>query len=224
MLEIKGLSIGYQRKKVQSSINARASQGELIVVIGRNGSGKSTFLRTISGLLQPLEGHVLWNGTSVHAMRSIDRARSIAIVQTAVPSWSGLTIAEVVALGAYPKSINAEDERVCSLLKKFHLEELANERLDAVSDGERQKTMIARAIMQHAPLVIMDEPTAFLDFPSRKEWWLHVEKMKAEGHTIIVATHDILMLKEVQIDQSWLFKAGEGMSNHQGFLTEVAID
>jgi iron complex transport system ATP-binding protein len=131
------------------------------------------------------------NGTSLSKLSAANRAKQLALVQARLQSETALTLEEVIALGAWPQPVKACDSDVTRLLTQFNLLDLRTRRLDQVSDGERQKTMIARALMQNTPVVVMDEPTAFLDLPSRIEWWHSLDALRAAGKTLIISTHDL---------------------------------
>ena len=208
MLEVQTLHIGY-KKALIDQIDLEAKAGEIVAVIGRNGTGKSTFLKTMGGLIPAVSGKITWNTHDILRINAKQRAQFISIVQTSAPEWTGLTVQEVIALGAYPEKIDPAHVKVVSLLSTFRLEKVSKQRVDEISDGEQQKTMIARALMQDTPIILMDEPTAFLDYPSPKEWWELVSDLRSKNKLIIVATHDIAMLREKGADRIWLFEEGK---------------
>jgi iron complex transport system ATP-binding protein len=205
-IDIANLQIGYRNKAIGSPFSASIDSkgGTLILLVGRNGSGKSTLLRTLSGLQSPLAGDISVDGQLLRETGIRRRATLMSMVQTTPPHYTDLTVGEVVALGAYPLPLRADDDAVIEELQRLGIEELIHRRLDSISDGERQKAMIARALIQDTPIIFMDEPTAFLDFPSRIDWWKHVAQMRASGKTLIVSTHDLAMVKDVDVDRFWL--------------------
>lgn len=205
MLRIEDLSIGYKQKAICSNLSFHAKTGQLIAVTGRNGSGKTTFLKTLAGLLPAIGGKVLWEDKDLLNASVREKAKVISLVQTKSPEWTGLTVEEVIALGAYPAPLNPNDKKVKDQLTLFDLTKIKDQRLDSISDGERQKTMIARALIQDTPLMIMDEPTSFLDYKSKVEWWALLSKLKDQGKIIVVSSHDLDLLKKQPIDQYWEF-------------------
>jgi iron complex transport system ATP-binding protein len=203
MVELRNLSIGYGTKVVASGINASAEPGEVVVVAGRNGAGKSTLLQTLCGLLPRLDGQVMVDGTELHRLNALERAQKVALVTATTQLPTALNVREVIALGAWPQ--HASETEIDRLLERFNLTDRAHHRLDQISDGERQKTLIARALVQSTPVLVMDEPTAFLDFPSRVEWWDGIRQLAGEGKTLLVATHDLqLAYRSSQVDRYWL--------------------
>ena len=203
MVELKNLSIGYPKHTVASGIEASAASGEVVVLAGRNGAGKSTLLQTLCGLLPRLAGSVAIDGVDLSTLSAGERARKVALVLASAALPTALNVREVIALGAWPATASETDlDRV---LERFALTHRALHRLDQISDGERQKALIARAILQNTPVLVMDEPTAFLDFPSRVEWWANIRSLAGAGKTIIVATHDLqLAYRSSKVDRYWL--------------------
>lgn len=229
-LHIKNLQIGYRKKTIGETFSATVSEssGQLILLVGRNGSGKSTLLRTLAGLQSELSGEITLNGEVLAKMDTRKRATLLSFVQTRPPAYTDLTVGEVVALGAYPIQLQSDSEEVRSSLNKLGVSSLAHQRLDSISDGERQKAMIARALVQDTPIILMDEPTAFLDYPSRIEWWRHVAEMRATGKLLIVSTHDLAMVKDVTVDRFWLLNR-EGnffteLNNYEEVLRQLSSD
>lgn len=211
-LRIDDLSIGYVRHPVAAHLSATITPGMLTCLLGVNGAGKSTLLRTLSGLQPPLGGRVL-----LHPMRSsssptveyegvVDvttmsrrqRARCIAVVLTEHPDVAQLTVREVVAMGRMPYTgffggLSAEDKAVVDkALEQVGIAGYASRDIQTLSDGERQKVMIAKALAQQTPVILLDEPTAFLDYPSKVEMMKLLHRLAvSSGLTILLSTHDI---------------------------------
>lgn len=224
MLQLNQLGIGYGKTPLVGEISASARQGELIILAGRNGTGKSTLIRTLAGLLPPLAGSAEINGRSVHALSPRERAAAISLVLSQSRAETALRVREVIALGAWPRSIEADDDKVETLLAQFNLVPLAQRRLDQISDGERQKTMIARAMLQETPLIVMDEPTAFLDLPSRMEWWRDLRTLKAAQKTVIVSTHDLHQAHELaEADRWWVLRHDRSFTEYPAGLALQAL-
>ena len=186
MLKLHQLSIGYNNSApVVSSIDAELSDGCFCCLLGRNGTGKSTLLRTIAGLQHPLGG-------------TIERPDSIGIVLTLVPNLLNTRVREMVAYGRLAHTgiwgrLHDEDYDIADeAIQMVGIQDIANRLLSTLSDGEKQKTMIARAIAQQSPLLLLDEPSAFLDYPSRREMMRLLQDL-AHVHrkTILLSTHDV---------------------------------
>lgn len=196
------LYIGYAQKKdsirtVAADINATAQAGMLTCLLGRNGAGKSTLLQTITGRLRPLAGEVTYDDISIAALSPRQRARMVSIVLTRQPSDVAITTQELVALGRHPYTnyfgtLSAQDRHyVADAMEKTHISHLARRPIAQLSDGERQRALIAKALAQQTPVIILDEPTAFLDYPGRIDTMTLLRDLAhGEGKTILLATHD----------------------------------
>lgn len=215
MLEINDLSIGYKGQSIVSSISASTEVGNIVVIAGRNGSGKSTLVRTLCGLLPPLSGKVEINGNDITRVSPRKRAAAVSMVLAKSIETTALKVSEVIALGKWPEHLSETDRQVESLLESFDLAHLRHRRLDEISDGERQKTMIARALIQDTPVIVMDEPTAFLDLPTRIEWWNTLTRLKEKGKLVIVTTHD---LHHAKADQYWVLR-----KSPPAFISETSV-
>lgn len=193
------LSIGYQKDhSVLSDINAEVESGRLTCLIGKNGIGKSTLLKTISGFLPPLSGHIFLDNTSLSSLSHKELSHKISVVLTTKPDIRKITAYEMVGMGRAPYTgffgtLNAQDkEIVTKSLRAVGIEHLSERMIDSLSDGERQKVMIAKALAQATPIILLDEPTAFLDFHSKADIFrlLH-EKVVETNKIILLSTHDL---------------------------------
>ena len=196
------LYIGYAQKKdsihtVAADINATAQAGMLTCLLGRNGAGKSTLLQTITGRLRPLAGEVTYDDISIAALSQRQRARMVSIVLTRQPNDVAITTQELVDLGRHPYTnyfgtLSAQDRHyVADAMEKTHISHLARRPIAQLSDGERQRALIAKALAQQTPVIILDEPTAFLDYPGRFDTMTLLRDLAhGEGKTILLATHD----------------------------------
>ena len=215
IIETKNLSIGYssnnQTITIQSGLNLQLQKGELCCLIGPNGVGKSTLLRTISAQIPTLSGDVLLNETSITEYDNQQMAKYLSIVLTEAVQVPNLTVKELIAMGRFPHTnfwgkINKKDEeKVEEAIQLLGLQTLAERNFIELSDGEKQKALIAKALAQDTPLILLDEPTAFLDFPSKMAILAELKKI---AHTknvgIVLSTHDLeLALK--MADLIWLF-------------------
>ncbi len=202
ILEVKNLTIGYGKGgsaiKVVENISFALNSGEFILMLGCNGAGKSTLLRTLSAVQPPLAGEIKVCGESLMEITPRELSQRVSAVFTDKTMAGGLLVEEVVALGRYPYTgffgtMTDEDRSVVqSALSLVGMQEKSKRYLSQLSDGERQKIMIAKALAQQTPLIILDEPTAFLDLPSRIEiLYLLKQLAEEECKTIILSTHDV---------------------------------
>ena len=221
ILVTENLAVGYPGRKRQSAktvlsdLNLTLPQGSLTLLIGANGSGKSTLLRTISGAQMPLSGQVFIKGEAIDEISLRERAKLLALVYTDRTGGGGLTVGELVGLGRQPYTgfigrLSSEDrDAVNAAMMAVGIAHKADNFTATLSDGERQKAMIARALAQQTPLIILDEPTAFLDIASRLEIMQLLGRLaNEEGKTILLSTHDIASAIGVA-DRLWVVDAAE---------------
>ncbi len=220
IIDLVNLEIGFASGKgrgqsLMGPVSTTAFSGELIAVMGRNGSGKSTLLRTIAGLMNALQGeiHILGNMLAAYSRKEL--ARIMGYVSTEVVRVPGLSVENLVELGRYPHTnwlgkLNSSDRQVVeSALDLTSLQTLRNRDLDELSDGERQRAMIARTLAQDTRILILDEPTAFLDLSHRYEIIdLLGNLARDHGKTVIYSTHD-LQIALRQADKIWLIHKRE---------------
>ena len=201
-LVLKNLVIGYNtragQRRVTAPLSVKLPEGRLICLVGRNGVGKSTLLRSLSGLQPPLSGDVLLGGSSIASYSHKALARLVSVVTTRDVPVPSMTSWEVVALGRSPYTqfwgqlSPADKEIVDRSIDITGISPLASRRVGSLSDGERQKVMIAKAIAQETPVILLDEPTAFLDYPSKVSTLSLLSRLAREmGRTILVSTHDV---------------------------------
>lgn len=206
---IDNLSIGYGKRTVASGLNAKFMDGELTCLLGPNGIGKSTMLRTLMGLQPPISGNISYNGRSISDISKADMARIVSIVLTDKPEIGNISVREVVALGRNPYtgfwgSLSADDERiVADTIKTVGMTRYMDTPIGSLSDGERQKVMTAKALAQQTPVVLLDEPTSFLDFRSKVDMMSLLRQLAHSMHkTIVLSTHD-LSLAQQMADKLW---------------------
>lgn len=201
-LILENLTIGYRQKVIAGPLTGRLDCRQLVCVIGRNGLGKSTFLRTVAGLQPPLSGDVIWqDGDQTVACRQLSKeelARIFSVVLTEQPDALNLTARDVVAMGRMPYTgffgnLGNDDEMVVEqALSLAGMSAFARRDICALSDGERQKIMIARAIAQQTPVMLLDEPTAFLDYESKKNTMSMLHSIAIDmDKLVVVSTHDL---------------------------------
>ena len=176
---LQDLSIGYTikggKKTVAHQLNATICSGELTCLLGRNGVGKSTLLRTLSAFLPALEGDILLQGKSLSTYSDQELSQLIGVVLTEKPHVRNMTVDEMVAMGRAPYTgfwgvMSKDDQRIVDeSIQLVGIDTLRHRLVQSLSDGERQKVMIAKALAQQTPIIYLDEPTAFLDYPSKVE-------------------------------------------------------
>ena len=226
MIELKDLTIGYAQKNntkvVASGINATLHSGRLTCLIGANGIGKSTLLRTLSAFQPPLNGEIFIDNESPIPLSTLtdkQLSRLIGVVLTEKPDVQNMTVFELVGLGRSPYTgfwgrLNEDDKEVVKeSLRLVGIESLQDRLIQTLSDGERQKTMIAKALAQQTPVIYLDEPTAFLDYPSKVEMLTLLRHLAREtGKTIFLSTHDMELALQIA-DELWLMTAGSPSSD-----------
>lgn len=194
------LTIGYGAHAVQSSLTFSLYEGEMVCMLGPNGCGKSTLLRTLAGLQPPLAGTYEVYGLSSEkaSENSAERAKHLALVLTERLSLEHTTVHDVVAMGRYPYSsflggLSADDEAVIAdSLQQVGLFNMADTYFNAHSDGEKQRILIAKALAQQTPVILLDEPTAHLDLPNRIRTLQLLRHLAHEqGKTILISTHEL---------------------------------
>jgi iron complex transport system ATP-binding protein len=235
-LTTRALAIGYAParrapKSVASDLELSASRGQFVCLLGPNGAGKSTLLRTLAGLQKPLAGQVCLDGRDLYSMTAQERARNVAVVLTDRINPGLLTGWGLVALGRTPHTgfmgtlSPADEQAVQEAVDAVGATALADRPVVELSDGERQKLMIARALAQETPLILLDEPTAFLDAPRRVEILTLLRDLARNAdRAVIVSTHEVHLALELA-DALWLmngrgnFEAGSpsGLVNDGSF-------
>lgn len=199
VISLSQLSVGYTPSHpVISDINLELRSGQLACLIGENGIGKSTLLKTLTGFLRKLKGSLLLGDRDIESFSQRELARQVSIVVTQKPDVQNLTIEEIIGLGRSPYTgffgrLRAEDRKVVDdAIATMGIEKLRGRMIQTLSDGERQKVMIAKALAQETPIILLDEPTAFLDFPSKAETFQSLQRMAHErDKLILLSTHDL---------------------------------
>lgn len=197
-LSLKNVTIGYSAPLV-SAIDAELVSGDFVCLVGRNGTGKSTLLKTIAGLIPPLAGE-------------ISALKEVAIVLTQVPDLPNTTVFELVSYGRIPylnlfAKLREEDKKaVTEAIETVGIKELTNRKISQLSDGEKQKAMIARALAQGSEILLLDEPSAFLDYPSKHELMSLLKNLAHEKNkAVLLSTHDLDLVNKYA-DKVWEVK------------------
>jgi iron complex transport system ATP-binding protein len=197
------LTIGYRDKVVARGLEGRVEPGLLTCLLGKNGAGKSTLLRTLAGLQSSLAGRVSLERPDgqrqdVASLGKSQMARLVSVVLTERPHVEQLTVSELVGMGRLPYTgffggLNADDRRLVDRsLELTGTLPLARRQVQALSDGELQKVMIAKALAQQTPIILLDEPTAYLDYPSKVDMMTLLGRLAhSQQLTILLSTHDL---------------------------------
>ncbi|MBS6460013.1 MAG: ABC transporter ATP-binding protein [Alistipes sp.] len=198
MITLRNITLAYGDRTLVQNGSAEFAAGELTALIGRNGAGKSTLLRAITAIEPPKSGEVLLDGTNAAAMPPETIARTISFVGTEKVRIANLRCEDIVAIGRAPYTnwigrMQAADRRiVADALQAVGMEAFAARSIDTLSDGECQRIMIARALAQQTPTIVLDEPSAFLDIPTRFEICRLLQRLAHdEGKCILFSTHDL---------------------------------
>jgi len=219
VLYTQDLAIGYRHKKredtLHRNIKLTLNPGELTCLLGPNGAGKSTLVRTLAGSQYPLQGQVFLDNTEISKYRNKDLACMIGIVLTSGNQPGNMSVFELVSLGRHPytnffgKLDQKDKEKINHALKIVGIPHMKDRMVSELSDGERQKVMIAKALAQETPILILDEPTAFLDLPSRMEIMKLLHELSREmSKAILVTSHDLQLALQFA-DKMWLMAQNE---------------
>lgn len=221
IIQTKDLSIGYISRKqiypVQTTLSLEVFQGEMVCLIGPNGCGKSTLLRTLSGLQPALCGEIFIDNLPLGRQTLLNKARLLALVLTDKVEVNNLTVFELVATGRNPYTdwlgtlCEEDTELIHRALEQVHLEGYAHRFINQLSDGERQRVMIAKALVQDTPVILLDEPTAHLDINNRVEMMLLLHELaRCTNKAIVLSTHELDLALQTA-DKVWLMTPQEGI-------------
>ena len=214
ILQTKGLTIGYKTKngllELEKELDISVYKGELVCLIGPNGCGKSTLMRTIAGLQKPLSGDTFISEVDVKKIKPHQYARLLSLVLTDKINVGAMTVMDIVAIGRYPYTnyfakLSDEDIRIINQsLESVHLQDYVHRFFHELSDGEKQRVLIAKALAQDTPLIMLDEPTAHLDLPNRVEIMNILKQLAKETRkAILLSTHELDLALQTA-DAIWL--------------------
>lgn len=232
LLDIKNLDIGYSTKghgkSIQTSLNLSLKAGEIICLIGPNGSGKSTLIKTLGRIIPPVKGEIFIGEKRLSVMNQVELSQTIGLVLTDHFNVMHLKAIDVISMGRYPYTgfwgkLKKKDWQIINEInEKVGIQNLIKRAFNELSDGERQKVMIAKALAQQTPLILLDEPTAYLDFPTKSSLLMMLRNLAKEQQIgIILSTHDIeLALKTA--DQMWIFPEHQKMID--GIPEDLVLD
>lgn len=197
-LTVSQLSAGYGDTDILTGLDLAVPSGKITVIVGANACGKSTLLRTMSRLLAPRHGHVMLDGKSIHRIPSKELARTLGLLPQSPTAPEGITVADLVSRGRHPHQgmfsrwTRKDDEAVAEALTTTKTVELADRPVDELSGGQRQRVWIAMALAQHTDLLLLDEPTTFLDISHQVEVLdLLIDLNHQRGTTIVMVLHDL---------------------------------
>jgi iron complex transport system ATP-binding protein len=196
MLDVRDLAFGFGSRRVGEAVTFTLAAGETLAVLGGNGAGKTTLFRTLLGLLPPQHGRVAVDGNDVAALAPSERARHLAYVpQQHVPAY-GFSVLEAVLMGrasrlsTFARPGESDKAAAFDALERLGIATLSARPVTELSGGERQLVLVARALAQQAPILILDEPTASLDFGNRARVLGEVDRLRGGGLTIVFSTHE----------------------------------
>jgi len=221
ILTTQHLSIGYSKKGktdiIQSGLDLELRAGELVCLIGPNGSGKTTLLRTLTGLQKSLEGKTLIDGKNITLIKQHEKALMLALVLTERVDIENTTVYNLVSLGRHPHSdwwgnvTDEEDTIIRDAIGMVHMDHKMHQNINELSDGERQRAMIAKALAQDTPIIMLDEPTAHLDLPNRVEIMLLLHRLAHKTQkAILLSTHELDLALQAA-DRIWLISTDYGV-------------
>lgn len=226
MIELQHLTVGYDEKAVLTDISQTLAAGQMVSLLGANGAGKSTLLRTLAGFQPPLAGKVLIDGRNLHSLSPAERSKAVSVVLTERVEVPYMKVEDLVGMGRSPYTgffgrLDKEDRAiVAEAIGMVGIAHLAQRTVDTLSDGERQKALLAKALAQQTPIILLDEPTAFLDFHAKVSTLRLLLRLAHETNkTIFLSLHDVEMAIQLS-DALWIVQDGEISTGTTASLTQ----
>ncbi len=226
MIELQHLTVGYGEKAVLTDITQTLAAGQMVSLLGANGAGKSTLLRTLAGFQPPLAGKVLIDGRNLHSLSPAERSKAVSVVLTERVEVPYMKVEDLVGMGRSPYTgffgrLDKEDRAiVAEAIGMVGIAHLAQRTVDTLSDGERQKALLAKALAQQTPIILLDEPTAFLDFHAKVSTLRLLLRLAHETNkTIFLSLHDVEMAIQLS-DALWIVQDGEISTGTTASLTQ----
>lgn len=217
VIETHDLTIGYKTKVIHSHLNLKLRGADLTSILGVNGSGKSTLIRTLCGFIPPLSGKIFIMGREITTYTKEELSSILSVVLTERVSDGGLTVYEIVAMGRYPytgffgKLSDRDREVIERSIRDVGVWDMRDLFISELSDGERQKVMIAKSLAQESKIIILDEPTSFLDLRSRMETISLLRRLAVEKDmTFLLSLHDLELSLQYS-DSLWIMSHGDGV-------------
>lgn len=231
ILEVKNLTIGYKDTLVASDINFEISSGEMLGIVGINGIGKSTLLRTLGSIQPELSGEIKINNTSLKTFKSDLLAKEISVVLTEPIASKNMTVQELIALGRQPYTnwigtLNKEDKsKISEAIQMLELEDLVQKKCYELSDGQLQRVMIARALVQDTAIILLDEPTTHLDLYHKVQILKLLKSITNKTNkTIVFTSHEIELVIQLSDKILLLNKDDSSFGTPEKLITEGAFD
>ena len=196
-LAARSATLGYEARTICRDLTLAIPPGSFTVVVGPNACGKSTLLRAMARLLVPTQGQVVLDGQDINRLKTRDVARRLGLLPQTSSAPDGLSVAELVARGRYPHQSflrqwsAADEEAVRSAIAATGLADLSDRPVDTLSGGQRQRAWVAMALAQETPILLLDEPTTFLDIAHQIDLMDLLERLNHEGRTIVAVLHDL---------------------------------
>ena len=226
MIELQHLTVGYGEKAVLTDISQTLAAGQMVSLLGANGAGKSTLLRTLAGFQPPLAGKVLIDGRNLHSLSPAERSKAVSVVLTERVEVPYMKVEDLVGMGRSPYTgffgrLDKEDRAiVAEAIGMVGIAHLAQRTVDTLSDGERQKALLAKALAQQTPIILLDEPTAFLDFHAKVSTLRLLLRLAHETNkTIFLSLHDVEMAIQLS-DALWIVQDGQISTGTTASLTQ----
>lgn len=221
-IRVKNLETGYRNKNkvtvITRDINAALYSRELTCLLGPNGAGKSTLLKTLTAFLPPIKGEIFIEGRLLNDYSELELAKVIGVVLTEKLSVNNMSVDELVGMGRSPYTgfwghmTEYDKQVVAEAISLVGIDNLRGRMVQTLSDGERQKVMIAKALAQETPVIFLDEPTAFLDYPSKVEIMQLLQRLSRERNkTVFLSTHDLELALQIA-DKVWLLDKPHGVT------------
>lgn len=224
----KGISVGYQQNVIIPAMDVQIPREKITSIIGPNGCGKSTLLKALSRMLPVRSGEIVLDGRLISEMPTVEIARKMAILPQGPQAPAGLTVEELVAYGRYPHQkgfgkLQKEDREVIRwALEITHMEEFAERNIDALSGGQRQRAWIAMALAQDTPVILLDEPTTYLDMAHQLEVLELLEALnKKQKKTIALVIHDLNLAARFS---DWMIAMRGGRVRYEGTPEEIMTE
>lgn len=203
VLRCSSLTVGYDGNPVVNGVNFEIHSGEIVTIIGANGAGKSTLLKTTAGLLPKLDGSIELNGKELITINPKERAKKMSVLLTDKIHSEYMTCYDVVATGRFPYTnglgmlSGGDKEAIKEAISAMNIEDIQDKLFDKLSDGQKQRVMLARAICQKPEIIILDEPTSFLDIGYKIEIMSQIKKLAEKGISVLMTMHDLDIAKKV---------------------------
>lgn len=225
MLEVKELGLNFKGQPVLSGLNLHFQLGKLYALLGPNGAGKTSLLKLLNRTWTPSTGVILWKNTPLHELSRQEVSQILSLVPQETQSAFAFTVTDFVGMGAYALDKQASggslETRIIEALKIMDALNLKDRKITELSAGEKKRAYIARALLTHSPVLLLDEPTANLDIAHKLKLWSLLKRFAEEGRTIVVSTHDLELCKHF-CDEAFLLKKGHCVA--KGSIDEVLCE